>query len=603
MRSIFKLASLRRRGQRGSNREKGASLFVAVAALVFIILPVAGLTIDVGYLYSAKSRLQASVDGAALAAARALNMGITITAQEANAAQNAVNWFYGNFPPGTWMTTSTQMDNTSAHVNVFPDTTNPQLAHVNVSATTTVPTFFLKWLSINNTTITAIGNATRRTVVAVLVLDRSGSMCMSGGTLHEPCAGTGGTYPCDSMVSAAKQFTGSFAENRDYIGLVSFAENAYVHAMPTQTFQTTLGYSNSFGSGTGEIDKISCYGGTSTAAAMTMAYQMLWQTALPGALNIIMLETDGLPNTLTMNWWDSTNSVAGIATASNCTDTAGKTMHSTPAGFGSTAVLRHWTPGLNLNASPFGTVSGGIPNIPAGIVGTVASTDPGGGNDFFAMMNFWTVWSSPQTPQSYGTSGDPYQTNNYLGSGPYTSSALNGCSFPAGSSSSLSDLAWFPATDAFGNSTNPSYSPSSADYQTVSTDAQGHLKNTGWTNYHAGVLNATENSAYRARNGVLSISGTPFQPYVFAIGLGGNSTLGPPDPVLLQRMANDPNGDTFNVPALYPACASATACYTFTSAPTGGVAQPQGRFIFSPSTSELNQAFLAIASQVLRLSQ
>src|SRR5580658_2538989 len=77
--------------------------------------------------------------------------------------------------------------------------------------------------------------------------------------------------------------------------------------------------------------------------------------------------------------------------------------------------------------------------------------------------------------------------------------------------------------------------------------------------------------------------------------VGGNSTLGPPDPVLLQRMANDPNGDTFNVPPVYSACASETACYTTTS-------QPQGQFIYSPTSSELSQAFLTIASQVLRLS-
>jgi Flp pilus assembly protein TadG len=602
--SLFKQAELGRRGRKASPREKGASLYVAIASLVFIVLPMAGLTVDVGYLYSAKARLQASVDGAALAAARALNLGQTITQQEGNAEQNAVNWFYGNFPPGTWLTNNTIMnDNT---VSVFPDPTNAQLAHVNVTATTTVPTFFLKWLNIQSTTISAVGDATRRSVVAMLVLDRSGSMCNVGTTSHSPCAGTGNTYPCTAMVSAAKQFSGSFAENRDYMGLISFAENAYVHSVPTQTFQTTLGYSNTSGSSSGAIDTISCSGGTSTAAAMSMAYQLLWQTALPGALNMIMLETDGLPNSLTMNFWDSTNSVAGLAHASNCTDTNGKTMHSTPAGFGSAAVLRNWTPGLHLADAPFKTVTGGLPDVPAGMIGTVSSTDPSGGNDFFALLNFWSAWSAATgtpatTPQNTGNASFPYETNQYLGGSFYSSSALNGCSFPAGSSGSLSDLAWFPQTDIFGNQVNPSYNPSTADYQTVSVDGQGHALNSGWSNFHAAVLNATENAAYRIRNGTLSLSSVPFQPYIFAIGLAGNSTI-PPDPVLLQRIANDPNGDTFNVPADYPACASATNCYTFTNTPTGGVQQPQGRFVYSPSKSQLNQAFLAIASQVLRLS-
>ena len=50
------------------NREKGASLFIAVAALVWVVIPMLGLFIDLGILYSAKARLQAAVDGAALAA-------------------------------------------------------------------------------------------------------------------------------------------------------------------------------------------------------------------------------------------------------------------------------------------------------------------------------------------------------------------------------------------------------------------------------------------------------------------------------------------------------------------------------------------------------
>ena len=88
-------------------KQKGTSLFLGTASLVFII-PLIGLFIDVGILYAVKSRLQASVDGAALAAARALNLGSTTAAQATTAKQNAVNWFYANFPPGTWTTSGTQ---------------------------------------------------------------------------------------------------------------------------------------------------------------------------------------------------------------------------------------------------------------------------------------------------------------------------------------------------------------------------------------------------------------------------------------------------------------------------------------------------------------
>ena len=37
-----------------------------------------------------------------------------------------------------------------------------------------------------------------------------------------------------------------------------------------------------------------------------MGYNEIYKMNLPGAFNVLFLETDGLPNTLTMNFWDST---------------------------------------------------------------------------------------------------------------------------------------------------------------------------------------------------------------------------------------------------------------------------------------------------------
>ena len=82
--------------------------------------------------------------------------------------------------------------------------------------------------------------------------------------------------------------------------------------------------------------------------------------------------------------------------------------------------------------------------------------------------------------------------------------------------------------------------------------------------------------------------------YVFAVGLGGNGN--PPDPVLLQRMANDPNGDQFNATPAYVSCATAVNCVTVAG-------QYQGKFVYAPNTAQLNQAFQVIASQILRLSK
>lgn len=529
-------------------REKGVSLLVGAVSLVFII-PLLGLLVDVGVLYSVKARLQASVDGASLAAARALNLGQTTASQAVNAQQNAVNWFYANFPSGNWGTTNTQMS--QATVSVFDDPNNPHLRNVTVSATTNVPTYFMGWFHIYTTTVSAIGNASRRDVVVMMVLDRSGSM-NNGAT---PSA-------CQSMVTAAKLFTGQFAAGRDQIGLVSFSDSVYVHSAPTTAFQTTLGYTNNSGSAAGAIDTISCGGGTGTAEAISVAYNLLYQMNLPGALNLIMFETDGLPNTLTMNFWDSGLTKAGLSNTSTCKDKNTKTMSG--GGFASAAALPNWTAGQALGSGSF------FANPPAGIVGAVASTDPGQSPaGFFLMLQYWST-----------TTANNFNSTSYL-----TTTTAPSCAFDSSHTpSSPPDIAWWPATDVWGNQLNPSYT-----YKAV-TMSGAHVAQTGWANYQNAVVNATDYSAYQARtNANLPV-------YFFAIGLGGNSVLGPPDPVLMQRMANDPDGDNYNVPPLYQACSLEANCVTY-------AAQPQGTFIFSANSASLSQAFLSISSQVLRLSK
>ena len=589
---------------RGNHRgESGTALILGTASMIFLI-PMVGLAVDTGFLYSAKSKLQASVDGASLAAARALNLGITLQSQQSTAAQNAVNWFYANFPAAAWASTGTVMtiagatNNASGFsspsVNIFPDASNPQLDHVNVTASTNVPTWFMRWFGYSTLNISATGNATRRAVVMMLVLDRSGSMCTVGGTTNQPCTKANTTYPCASMITAAKQFVGQFAPGRDYIGLVSFSTVGYVSSIPTTNFQTVLGYSNSSGTANGAIDNLTCYHGTNTALGISMAYQSIYQTGLPGALNIITLETDGLPNSLTVNLWDSTNLAVGLTNTSNCTDTAGKTTHSSPtAGFGSSAVIPTWgrttSPGLALNAAPFATTAGYYSNLPTGMIGTAASSDPAasGNNNSNTISTFFNYWNttgvaqnSPQNPQSTGTGSDPY----YSGS----ADVSPGCPWAGGATSSTnpSDIKWWPSKDVFGNSLNPANA-----YMAVTTDAQGHIVNStlsppnNWQNWHNGVVNATDNSAYRARGNAT------IPAYVFAILLEGNTTS-PMDYHLMQRIANDPAADQFNATPKYPACA---ACAT--------AGQYTGMFVDSPNQSTLNSAFLQVSSQILRLNQ
>lgn len=540
---------------RRARNQKGISLFVAILSLLFII-PMSGLMIDTAVLYVVKARLQAAVDGASLAAARALSLGATTSAQASSAQQNAVNWFYANFPTGNWGTTGTVMNTSS--VSVFNDPNISQLRNVTITASTKAPTYFMRWFNYTTVTVVANGNASRRDVVIMMVLDRSGSMQNAG--------------VCGTMITAAKVFTGQFAAGRDRIGLVSFSDNVYLHSAPTTNFQTVLGYTNSSGSGTGALDNITCNGGTATAQAISVAEKQLVTTNLPGALNVIMFETDGLPNTLTQNFWDSTNTKPLLVyNSSPCTDKNGNKYGSGwgGGGFGSSSVVPSWTTSR--------TIANGSATTPsAGMIGEIYSFDPSQTSssytNFYSLMDYYVA----------GTSG--------FGSSPVWIGGTN-CNFDGGAQS-VSDFSAFPATDIYGNSLNPSTNP----FKTVTMNGS-YVKNdtssnlNQWTNYHNGVLNATDNAAYNARTNA-TIPAT-----FFAIGLGGTSSAtDQPDYVLLQRMANDPNGDNYNSPQKYTSCASESNCVNYAS-------QPQGTFIFSNTPSQLSQAFLTISSQILRLSK
>jgi Flp pilus assembly protein TadG len=530
---------------RRKRAESGVSLVLGTTALVFIV-PMMGLGIDVGFLYSAKDKLQASVDGAALAAARALTLGASTSAQATSAKQNAVNWFYANFPPHAWATVNTQMDTSDTHVHVYDDATNTSLRHVDVTASADVPTWFMRWFGYNNITITAIGNASRRDVVAMIVIDRSGSMNSNNG--------------CSNMIAAAKVFTGQFAAGRDQIGMVEFGDTAWVDSSPATNFRSVLGYTANGVSGSGLIDSINCNDNTGTAQAISLAYNELYKVGLPGAFNFLMFFTDGIPNSVTVNL----KSV--MSNSSGCWDSSGKSHSS---GGNLAANPPSWTPGWTMPSGYYNA------NIPAGPIGVIASDDPSGSGSYGV--------------RRYKGNGQGSQSNHGTISGTFAP----GCAFPNDEKTYVNDFRHLPTTDVWGNAmVNNSYNP-------LTTDATGIVLNgtadTGTPltgnnlTFHYAARNAADSAANQARTNP-TIAAT-----VFGIGLGGTSAA-PPGYDFMQRITNDPNGDLYNSPPLYSACNTEPLCTTSTS-------QPQGVFIFSSDPTKLQQAFLSMASQILRLAK
>jgi hypothetical protein len=523
------------------------------------------------------------VDGASLAAARALSLSASTSSQVSDAQHNATNWFYANFPNSYWNATSTDMAPDDTHVHVYDDPVNPHLRHVDVTASVEAPNYFMRWFGAPTTHIAAKGFASRRDIVAMLVLDRSGSMGSQ----------------CSNLVDAAKLFTGQFAVGRDKIGAVSFADNAYLHSVPTDQFRTALGFETSVGAtgtntGTGELDTIACSGGTNSASAISLAYNELYKTAEPGALNVIVFETDGHPNTLTLNFADIDYAatppvVHGVGVKSTdtnntpCQDTNGRKIGSGSGGGGflTFASIPPWQSGHvmttlatgSTSAPSYSAVQPGpayyTSDIPAGMIGAVGGTDSPNASSYL-LFKSWTT-SKSNTYQETGT--NPYVSllSNYK------------CMFNGGDTD-FSDLAWLPTKDVYGNnlinSAYNSVTTAQFTYNNGPPSTISRVSPISPTQIRNASLNAVDDAAHRYRTN--STIPTTFYTVGFNTGV---------DYALLQRVANDPGwlNDTTH-------CPTSAKCLYDSS-------QPVGKFYYAGTSTALNNAFQAIASQILRLQQ
>jgi Flp pilus assembly protein TadG len=274
---------------------KGITLVVA-GLLVGVTLPLVGLAIDASLLYVVRTELSSAVDAAALAGARSLNRGMDLDSQSASATATANAFFTANFPNGHLNTTNVVFTPAVAESAYRTRT-------VTMTASADAPSYFMRLLGFGATTVRAAGQASRRDVNLVLVLDRSGSMAAA----------------MSDMTAAATAFVDRFAEGRDNVGLIVFS-NSTVIAFPNPS---PYGPESDFKSASPNvhtlIDQTDNGGNTSTAQALWLAYQELVKRNEPGALNLIVFFTDGRPNTVIANFNDSTPSLNLLKSTSTCT--------------------------------------------------------------------------------------------------------------------------------------------------------------------------------------------------------------------------------------------------------------------------------------------
>lgn len=543
------------RSSRSNRRSKSNGVILMLACFCLpMLMALMGLAVDSGVLYSLKTKLQMSVDGAAIAGIRSVSLGQSVGGQQSYVDTVATNFFWANFVNGYLGTSNT--------VLTTPSLTAPSGAQtVTVIARTDVPSYFMKYFNRSSTTITATGVATRQAANIMMVLDRSGSMDATANAQgYAPTSRTSGS-PCDQMVTAAKQFTGIFTPGYDSIGLVTFAQSASVEAVPSTNFQTTLGYSNSGSppSGTGKLDQIVCWGGTNTATALALAWNELYRTDLPGANNFILLVTDGEPTAGTFDL------SGAIRNSSLCRDARGFNStgyeNKTVGGVTTWTYTGNFADFTNFPRNWVGTDSNGVDLLtnPVISLGTNSYWSPmkgmkgavyAGGSSLLGVSPWFVPTGTALTSQE-----------NH----PKSATEAPGCAFTSNWTSVTQDIAQYPATDVFGTSIS-GYRGSS---NTLSA-ANGSLVNFNLAD-NIGQWIRRETSAsqtvnYPGNNG-------PMPPVaIHVIGLGGNGTI---DTTLLQRIANNNQTST----------------------------GPVGKYFYAPNGGTLSNAFYSAGSNVMRLSQ
>jgi Flp pilus assembly protein TadG len=452
--------------------ERGATLIMFTMLTAMVIIPMIGLAIDESILYWTKAKLSAAVDAGALAVGRDLSGNSTTVAQ---------SYVYANLPQG-WLGTSYSPAPSALVQN---DTPTLGTRRVTVSASVTVPLYFMRILGQSNATVSASGVSSRRDTNIILIIDRSYSMQIAG--------------VCGTMISSAKSFVNNFADGRDTLSLISYSTTANADFPPNPSFKPALN---------NKLDTAACNGYTNTASALNLAYTQI--KGIPNAstkLNVIVLFTDGIPDAIQGDFvGDGTNN------ATNPIRRMADTRYD-------------W-----LNTSTTATPAASGCGTSAHLTGVLVDT-PG--------------TSSPPPPKGqtgglYNPTGVQISTDVLL---PGVVSNACGSFAGAGNATKVrNDIAYLPSADAFGNllagfrtlssGTDPDYYPSGNPYHT-------YLRSDSPQSVMHAAENAADAQAHAIRN-----DGT-YKTVIYTIGLGGTPTQHIDDE-LLERIANDPRSTNYN---------------------------------------------------------
>ena len=272
------------------HRQRGA-VAIMVALAMLLLLAVVGLAIDAGLAYLVKARLNAAVDSAAVAAARAVPAGNNQTEQRAS-AQTAANDFFAANIPDTYLLSKPKLLSTNVEFNAGTVT-------IDVRAEARMPVSIMQVLGFTALTPVAYAQTIRRDLDMAFVVDNSGSLYDNRVAVR----------------AAAKSFLNKFNVTQDRVALIQFGTGAEVDN-PINT--SARGFDRN-----SMVTKINGYnfpGTTSSVEGIWHARDQLNKIPLANrsAMRVIVFFSDGAPTGF--------GSYLSFNTSSDCTDTSGNSI-------------------------------------------------------------------------------------------------------------------------------------------------------------------------------------------------------------------------------------------------------------------------------------
>jgi Flp pilus assembly protein TadG len=236
------------------NNERG-QILPMFALFTIVMLMFVALAIDLGYAYVTKANLSKAVDAAALRGMLNISKGTTA------AGNIAASVFQANYQ------TSGRDSGGTIPVPTITFTPNPPVAgtltKIDVTASTTINTFFARILgpSLQTVTVSNTAESTRANVMLAMVLDRSGSMNSNGGA--------------QALPPAVQTFISYFSNTLDQAAVATFSTNATLNLAMEHNFTTDV--TNVANNLVGNFG-----GGTYTQGGLDNAANQLCGWAVPG---------------------------------------------------------------------------------------------------------------------------------------------------------------------------------------------------------------------------------------------------------------------------------------------------------------------------------